>query len=64
MGKAGGMMARVEGEYHNPAGWREEDGNVLQALLEGFLWKAVSKITFFACSIAKVLGILFSQLWP
>ena len=57
--KTGGMMARVEGEYHNPAGWREEDGNILQALLEGFLWKAVSQITFFSCSTAKV----FSNLW-
>ena len=60
----GGDMARVEGEYHNPAGWREEDGNILQALIESFLWKAVSQITFFSCSTAKVFGISFSNLWP
>ena len=51
-------MARVEGRYHNPGGWREGDGDILHALLEGFLWKAVSKITFFTCSTAKVFWIL------
>ena len=51
-------MARVEGRYHNPGGWREEDGAILQAFLEGFLWKAVSKITSFSCSTAKVFWIL------
>ena len=50
-------MARVEGSYHNPGGWREGDGAILQALLATFLWKAVSKITSFSCSSAQVFWI-------
>ena len=50
-------VARVEGRYHNPGGWREGDGAILQALLADFLWKAVSKITFFSCFSAQVFLI-------
>ena len=30
-------IARVDGKFHNPGGWREEDGAMLKALLENFL---------------------------
>ena len=33
----GETVARVDGKFHNPGGWREEDGAMLKALLENFL---------------------------
>ena len=33
----GETVARVDGKFHNPGGWREEDGAMLKALLESFL---------------------------